>query len=41
MYPKAPHTFGMFLSSLVDVSQGKAELVLHACWCNQHIFCKM
>jgi len=31
----------MIVSSAVDVGQDKAELVLHACLCNEGIFCKM
>ena len=39
MRSKAHRPICMFVSSAVDVSQGKAELILHACLCNEGIFC--
>ena len=41
MYPTAHRTICMYVSSAVDVRQGKAELVLYACLCNEGIFCNM
>jgi hypothetical protein len=38
MYSKAHCTICMFVLSAVDVISGEAELMLHACFCNEGIF---